>query len=374
LTADGAMDNLTHSLFALTLAQTPLRRAGRGAALALVLASNAPDSDLVVALTSGSQAYLSAHRGSSHGPLGVAGLAIVVATLVYGGRRWRQRQQRGPSAFSAHSAKIGTVPLFATSESADASFASLVGLALIGTLAHVLMDLPTSYGTRSLSPFDQTWYTLDWIPIIDVYLWGLLGAGLVAVWVKPTLRTPIASIVLALMTANYGLRAGLHEAALRRATAGGHGPRAILNAWPDAPSPKLPSDYPCAADPCAVTTAALPTFGSPFRWLILHQFSNGYRVTQLDLLAIAEEPLGWAPHTADPIVERAREASAPAAFLAFSRFPLAYVERSETDTIVILTDLRFREAPVGQRSESGLFTVFIRVDPHGNVLEHRFGN
>jgi hypothetical protein len=36
------MDNLTHSLFALTVARTPLRRSGAGVPLALVLASNAP--------------------------------------------------------------------------------------------------------------------------------------------------------------------------------------------------------------------------------------------------------------------------------------------------------------------------------------------
>ena len=82
------MDNLTHSLFGLTLAQTPLRRVGPGATLTLVLASNAPDSDIVVAMTRGGAAYLTAHRGSSHGPLGVVGLAIVTAGLVYGGSRW----------------------------------------------------------------------------------------------------------------------------------------------------------------------------------------------------------------------------------------------------------------------------------------------
>ena len=42
------MDNLTHTLFGLTLARTPLGRAGRGVTTALVLASNAPDIDAVV--------------------------------------------------------------------------------------------------------------------------------------------------------------------------------------------------------------------------------------------------------------------------------------------------------------------------------------
>ena len=37
---------------------------------------------------------------------------------------------------------------------------------MIAVLLHVLMDLPTSYGTRVLSPFD--WRCLvDWMPIID---------------------------------------------------------------------------------------------------------------------------------------------------------------------------------------------------------------
>ena len=40
-----SMDNLTHTLFALTLARTPLGRAGRGTTATLLLASSAPDAD-----------------------------------------------------------------------------------------------------------------------------------------------------------------------------------------------------------------------------------------------------------------------------------------------------------------------------------------
>ena len=62
------MDNLTHSLFGLTLARTPLGRAGRGTTAALLLASNAPDIDIVVT-AGGSANYLAYHRGPTHGPL-----------------------------------------------------------------------------------------------------------------------------------------------------------------------------------------------------------------------------------------------------------------------------------------------------------------
>jgi inner membrane protein len=55
------LDNLTHSLFGLTLARTPLGRGGRASTIALVLASNAPDID-IVATAGGSTKYLEWHR------------------------------------------------------------------------------------------------------------------------------------------------------------------------------------------------------------------------------------------------------------------------------------------------------------------------
>ncbi len=76
------MDNVTHTLFAATLARTPLSRAGRGTTAALILASNAPDID-IVATAGGSVNYLSWHRGLSHGPLGIVGLGVVTAALVW---------------------------------------------------------------------------------------------------------------------------------------------------------------------------------------------------------------------------------------------------------------------------------------------------
>jgi hypothetical protein len=60
------MDNLTHTLFGLTLARTPLGRAGRGVTTALVLASNAPDADIVMTAR-GNASYLQWHRGPTHG-------------------------------------------------------------------------------------------------------------------------------------------------------------------------------------------------------------------------------------------------------------------------------------------------------------------
>src|SRR5205814_8381635 len=76
------VDNLTHTLFGLTLARTALGRAGRGTTAALVVASNAPDVD-IVATASGALSYLRWHRGPTHGPIGLIGLGLATASLVW---------------------------------------------------------------------------------------------------------------------------------------------------------------------------------------------------------------------------------------------------------------------------------------------------
>src|SRR5262245_29109748 len=106
------------------------------------------------------------------------------------------------------------------------SFARLWIVAMIGIACHVLMDLPTSYGTRPLSPFAWTWFAQDWEPIVDIYLLAILAAGL---WFgRATEQARSASafagaqsrnavLALGLMTVNYGVRASAHPEAIARA-------------------------------------------------------------------------------------------------------------------------------------------------------------
>jgi membrane-bound metal-dependent hydrolase YbcI (DUF457 family) len=342
------VDNLTHSLFALTLAQTPLRRVGRGTTLTLLLSSNAPDSDILVAIARGGEAYLSAHRGSSHGPLGILTLAAGTAALGY------MLRKRGQS---------------------PTPFLKLAGVALIGTLGHVMMDLPTSYGIRLLSPFSPTWFAVDLMPIIDVYLLGLLMIGLIATRLKLEFRARIAATVLVLMGFNYALRVVTHAVALDRAS----GNRtAILSSWPDAPAPKFPSDFSCRETPCTLETAAIPTFTSPFAWRIIRQLQNGYDIREVNVLSGTERPIAWVASDSAPAVDTVRMASAPQAFLAFSRFPTARVEMHDDETTVHIVDVRFLNAPLRGRDEElrggGLFGVLVRVDRDGRIIEDRLGN
>jgi Predicted membrane-bound metal-dependent hydrolase (DUF457). len=75
------VDNITHSLFGWTLARAGLGRRAPYATATLILASNAPDIDIVAGLRSGVD-YLAVHRGPTHGPLGVIGLGLVTAGII----------------------------------------------------------------------------------------------------------------------------------------------------------------------------------------------------------------------------------------------------------------------------------------------------
>ena len=101
------MDNITHTLFAITLSRTPLGRAGRGTLGALVIASNAPDVDIVAAAR-GSASYLEWHRGPTHGVLGMVGLGVATAGVVWAARHGIDRRRpAGRSPASDSNASFG---------------------------------------------------------------------------------------------------------------------------------------------------------------------------------------------------------------------------------------------------------------------------
>ena len=272
-TSTGAsVDNLTHSLFGVTLARTPLGRAGRGTTAVLVIASNIPDID-VLTTARGTATYLHWHRGPTHGPIG-----IVFSV-------WRQRRSFGDGSDSPSREKQKGPPA--------ASFWLLLAAAVVGALLHVLMDLPTSYGTRLLSPFDWHWFAVDWMPIVDAYLLVALASGTA---VRPRLRGG--------GPAKRGDRAHVDGSQLR-------GPRRRApsrarcraarfrtdDCRPDAIRPRVPlplstagrataqrstSDQP--GKRCLVEIAAMPSFASPFKWRLIARLSNAYELQDIDLL------------------------------------------------------------------------------------------
>jgi len=370
------MDNVTHTLFALTLARTKIGGAGRGTTAALVIASNAPDIDIVAA-AGGAVSYLEWHRGPTHGPIGIVALSLVTAGLVWSGLRW----------LDTWTGRTGD-------DRGNASGGMLAVVSIIGVFLHVAMDVPTSYGTRLLSPLTWDWFAADWMPIVDIYLLTLLTAGLVF-GADPHGRRRNAAIVLALVTANYGVRAAAHHLAVAAV------PRVFGRALPppceDANSGRAIDAWPGLAevparhattDRCAREVAAIPTFVSPFRWRLVVHLSTTYLVQEIDLLdrrfrspGSEARPL-WPStgrHASEwtPEMERAAQTRVGQVFLGFSRFPAA---RASIDTngvtTVRWTDMRFMDGPPRGGSSDvrgGLFTAVVRIGPDGRVLEQRLG-
>ena len=376
------MDNLTHTLFALTLARTPLGRAGRGMTTALVLASNAPDVDFVMSFVTtarGSASYLQWHRGPTHGLLGVLALGAIVALLVRAGQRLAWRRSPGPP------------------DDPEAPFGMLLAASIIAVFCHVLMDLPTSYGTRLLSPFDWHWFASDLMPIVDVYLIIILVAGLLFGSASAAARRRNAAIVLVLMAANYSVRAVARYQAIglaprvfgptwpQRCDAGARDDRDLLSVWPRGVNMTPPGTV--SGSRCLVEVAAMPSFFSPFRWRLIAQMSNAYEIHDVDVLdarlrrppEAGEAPWRIAvrfPNQWTPAVRTAAMASIPQVFLGFSRFPAArsFTDRATGETTVRWTDMRFATGlTIDQRTGANLFTATVRLDREGRVIEQKLG-
>ena len=315
------MDNLTHSLVGVMLARTGLARlTSKGTAL-LVLSANSPDIDIVSRLA-GSDVYLQHHRGFTHSFFGLPLMAVVCA-LVF-------------------------VLLFRKS----VRFAPALFLASLGVLSHILMDWATMYGIRLLTPLRNTWYRLDILPVIDLWLWVVLMAGflwpLLARLVSAEIGAPrttgqgAAFVVLLFVLAWSGLRYASHERAIE-----------ILNSY-------------LHAGRTPVRVAAFPSFTNPAAWLGLVESTDAFFVNRVEV---------WKPY--DPStarilyksnegqwIERARSAAPVRRFLDFSQFPLWRVERPpepEGARIVECVDLRF-----GLPGE-GRFTAIAIFDAEGRL-------
>jgi membrane-bound metal-dependent hydrolase YbcI (DUF457 family) len=366
------LDNVTHTLFGATLARAAFGSLGRGATTAIVLASNAPDIDIVTT-SGGALSYLAWHRGPTHGPLGVVGLGLATAALVWAGLRWVDRDRRPEHA----------------------SYSTLAAVSMIGIVLHVLMDLPTSYGTRLLSPFSWRWHAVDLMPIVDIYLLLVLAAGFFAGWRSVALRRRLALVALTFMALDYGVRTITHRRAIGEAArllapilpapCPDAVPPSLIDSWP-VESSTTPRDR--AVHRCLVEVAAIPTFVTPFQWQVVARLSDSYLTLDLDLqdgrladpAAVDGPQAVWrgAVRYSDqwtPAVLRAARGRVGQVFLGFSRFPaVSSVLHDDNTATVNWTDMRFAGSSTpNPRPRSGLFTATVTLDRGGQVIGERLG-
>lgn len=145
------MDNLTHSLLGVGMANAGLsRRLGRGTFLMLFLSSNIPDVDVFWAMALGGDAVLG-RRMLTHSIVGIPLLAAGLAAL------FRLFYRETP-------------------------WKSFFGLAALGMGVHVFFDMVNSYGVVPFYPLSGVRLELAWVFIIDLALWGLLLLPLLLAW------------------------------------------------------------------------------------------------------------------------------------------------------------------------------------------------
>ncbi|HEY6972468.1 MAG TPA: metal-dependent hydrolase [Candidatus Angelobacter sp.] len=335
------MDPVTHFLTGACLSRAGLNRTTGLATLTLVLASEAPDLDIVT-LFGGSVSYLEHHRGITHTFLGAPFIAAGTLGVVYGIHRLMLSRGRKPKLAPR--------------------WRLLYFYALFAVLLHIFMDFTNGYGVRPLAPFNWKWYSWDIVFIIDPIL---LAALLLALFVPALFgliseeigarKSPRgrggAIFALVFFVALLYLRDFEHRRAVNILNSVTHGGEEALR------------------------SSAYPTFMNPFEWL-------GVVETQDLLKSVVVHPRTgeleedtartYNKPEETQVTQAAKKSRLGRVYLDWAQYP-----RVEEDSLpqggykVTFTDLRF--ARISSEGDPPPLAGYVILDPKLNVVEMYVG-
>lgn len=295
------MDNLAHSLAGLAIAEAGLKRHTALGTTTLIIGANLPDVDAFTYLVGDGLDALVVRRGWTHGILAMAVLPLVLAGLMLAWDSLVRRRRTGDAL-------------------APVRGWWLVALAAAGIWSHTLLDLLNSYGVRLLMPFSGRWFYGDTLFIIDVWLWLMLGTGVLIARLRhhrgahdSSTRPP--RVAIALLLAYIGAMAAWSAAG-----------RGQLHATFGSDARVMAAPFPI--EPLSRSTIA--DLGDRYALGQLHGWSRRYQ--PIDSL-----PSGRASSAA----AAAALTRDGAAFLSWSRFPHFTLARIGDSTRVRITDLRY---------------------------------
>lgn len=153
------MDPVTHFLTGACLARSGFNRKAAYATLAMTLAAEAPDLDIVWGFR-GPLAGFEHHRGITHTFIAAPFIALVTVAVVWLIHKIRKKPTQAPIHWGL-----------------------LWCFALIADLSHLLLDFTNNYGLRPFFPFNPRWYSWDIVFIIE----PLMLIALVLALVLPSL-------------------------------------------------------------------------------------------------------------------------------------------------------------------------------------------
>ena len=323
------MDNLTHTLLGATLSRAGLNRLAPQAGWLMVAAANIPDADVVSGLH-GAVCYLDYHRGWTHSvpwsPVVALGPLLIWWLLV---RRSRPGPRQWLGAYTA---------------------------SFLGVASHFLLDWLNVYGIRLLLPFRADWFRLDLLNIIDIWVWIILGLGVLGPFLARLVNAEIGArsgpgragawMVLVLLGLYIFARSETHARAV-----------AILESrLYNGETPRR--------------TAATPGPVNPLRWRGLVETSDAWRIVDVDLLREFDPESGQVFYKPEPSVaiDAARKTETARVFLGFASFPvwrIVPIPDPEGGVSVRVGDIRFGDPGEGRFEAAFLLDAGRRVVRQG---------
>jgi inner membrane protein len=294
------MEPVTHFLTGACLSRAGFNRRTAYATLAMTLAAEAPDLDVLWGFR-GPVAALEHHRGITHTFLGAPFVALAVTGTVYLWHRFRNRKSPGapfkptvglsgtepnpgapsstnegaPSFAKLHLAKGGksqSQPHNRSHTTLKPNWFLIWLFSLIAALSHLLLDFTNSYGLRPFFPFNPRWYAWSIVSIYEPLMWAALIGALVMPAIfgladseigarrKPFRGRGWAIAALVSIVILYGVRNAEHQRALNLLRATG------------------------LTEPI-VRSAAGPYPMNPFHWQGLAETADYYQTSSIDTRA-----------------------------------------------------------------------------------------
>ena len=303
------MDPITHGLASYVLKRAAFPRVARSGTLAILFAGCAADLDLFSARF-GPSAYLDWYRTYTHSLLAAVVIAMIASSpILLSGRKPDEKRS---------------------------SALVILGAALSAAILHLLLDACQSAGVELLWPFSIRRFALDWAAHLDMWILGILLAGillpllsgLVTEEIGARSKSPRGKVGATLTLVALALyllgRANMHGsavAALEARLVRGETPRRV---------------------------AAYPVSSSPFLWQGLIETESALHEVQLEVGPWADADLGplvtsFKPE-ASAALDAARNSRTGQRFLSSARFPKATIEKTPEGFRVTLRDFQLISA------------------------------
>lgn len=300
------VDNIAHGLTGALIGYCGFRQrggseSGRAALWTCVAAAEFPDIDILTAFF-GRDVYFRWHRSFTHSAILLPLWATVVAWVFW--LIWDRK-----------------------------NFRLLWWAAVAGITSHLLMDWLTNYGTELFWPLSDARLALNWVFIVDVYVWAIMLIGTVAaVW---TQRAWVARATLGVVGV-YFLFCGVSRAYALHAYEAGR---------------------------LAGRIDAFPLPMNPLRWTIVRDDGAAEHWVN------GSDNDTFVQFHDDTLLPKAEATEAVKRFRWFAVFPLVEKIEENGHTVLRYRDLRFRSRLPRGGVQEGMFVVAkVVFDDQGNIL------